>query len=90
MLVLGIWFEESREVVLLGRRAESLNDYYSKLENAGFGGFRGLNVYDPTCDSTTLRRIRWVVATDSGGEKAVGRKLRISLLRPFSMVLSRI
>ena len=78
MLLLVIFFKETRGSVLLSRRGHALNTWYEKREKAGHVG-----VNMPNDDGTkTGQRIRWRVKADEERE-SLGKMIGISVYRPF-------
>ena len=71
------FMKETRGSVLLSQKAKALNEYYEKLEAAGYRGV----VFD--ADSTRIqRRIRWKVKSDEDRDSLL-RMIMISCYRPF-------
>lgn len=79
ILLVILFFKETRGSVLLSRKAQVLNQWYDEREKAGYVGFEL-----PSEDGRTKerQRIRWKVKSDE--EKETLRKMiGISLYRPF-------
>lgn len=75
VVVMILFFQETRNTVLLQRKADALNKYYEKLEQLGYYGVI-------LADQDEVRRIRW---TQRDGEKhdSVGEMIKASCYRPF-------
>jgi hypothetical protein len=88
VIIVFFFFAETRGSVLLSRKAKALNKYYTALEDAGYPG-----VMMPSSASTSdpqkkvAQRIRWKVLADEERSSIV-TMLRISLLRPFTMLVT--
>lgn len=85
-LVVFFFLSETRENVVLRKRAEILNKWYEELEKAGFycveRGADGM-----VSKSTNPIRLRWKVAEDE--ERAdLLTMLRISIIRPFNLLFT--
>jgi MFS family permease len=82
VLVVIIFFEETRGSILLSRKAKLLNKWYDELESAGFYGFQVENL---STGIPEQQRIRWKVKSDE--ERAsIGTMIRISVYRPFHLL----
>lgn len=79
LVLVVIFFKETRGSVLLSRKAKVLNKYYEALEQAGYGG---MDVTSPTGEKIQGQRIRWKVKSDEERE-TLGKMIAISLYRPF-------
>ncbi|KAL2868911.1 MFS transporter [Aspergillus lucknowensis] len=80
VLVILLFFQETRGSVLLSQKARTLNTYYEQLEAAGhFGVLTG--------DKPQPRRIRWKVKSDEERE-SLAKMISISLYRPFHMLVT--
>ena len=83
MLIIVVFFKETRGSVLLSRKAKALNKWYDQLEQAGCYGV--IMPSEAGEQKTVLQRIRWKVKSDE--ERAsVATMIRISLYRPFHML----
>lgn len=80
VLVIFVFFKETRGSVLLSRKAKTLNTYYENLEKAGHYGVLLPN--EEYSEEKTLRRIRWKVKSDEQ-RAALLTMIQISLYRPF-------
>jgi hypothetical protein len=80
ILILAIFFHETRGSVLLSRKARDLNKWYEILEDAGC---LGQVVFDQ--GAYTSQKIRWKVASDEQ-RSSLARMIRISLSRPFHLL----
>ncbi|KAM7221241.1 Major facilitator superfamily domain containing protein [Rhypophila decipiens] len=80
MFFLVIWFKESRGSVLLSRKARKLNEWYARLEQAGFYGVW-------VEEGTALKRVRWIVKEDEE-RSSIGKMIAISVTRPFGMLFT--
>jgi MFS family permease len=75
VVIIFLFFKETRGSVLLSRKAKALNTYYDKLESAGHYGVI-------MSDKETVKRIRWKVKSDE--ERAsLAQMISISCYRPF-------
>ncbi|EEA20546.1 hypothetical protein TMatcc_000534 [Talaromyces marneffei ATCC 18224] len=88
-LAVLLFFRETRKDVVLRQRAQRLNEWYEKLEAAGCYGVK----FPQPCGGgkegrgIDILRIRWKIAADE--ERAgVGEMLRISLTRPFLLLIT--
>lgn len=81
VVIIFVFFKETRGSVLLSRKAQTLNTYYEKLEEAGHYGVI-MSSEDSTSDEKCVRRIRWKVKSDEQ-RASLGRMIQISLYRPF-------
>lgn len=88
MILVAVFFKETRGSVLLSMKAGKLNKWMEKLESEGYYGFMM-----PVSDSTAIdakrapQRIRWKVKSDE--ERAsLGRMIAISLYRPFHLLFT--
>ncbi|BDD58236.1 hypothetical protein MAP00_003528 [Monascus purpureus] len=80
-----LFFPETRSTVVLRKKAKVLNDWYEKLEQAGYYGHKV--PVEGTEGKTTVQRIRWIVAEDEG-RTTLGRLIIISLYRPFKFLFT--
>jgi MFS family permease len=75
VVIIFLFFKETRGSVLLSRKAKALNTYYDQLESAGHYGVI-------MSDKEKVRRIRWKVKSDE--ERAsLAQMISISCYRPF-------
>lgn len=79
ILLVIVFFKETRGSVLLSRKARELNRWYERRETAGYVGFEL-----PSADGgkKEKQRIRWKVKSDEERE-SLGKMIGISLYRPF-------
>lgn len=80
VLVIFVFFKETRGSVLLSRKAKTLNTYYEALENAGHYGV--LLSDEEQSEDKSARRIRWKVKSDEQRASLL-TMIQISLYRPF-------
>ena len=80
VVIIYLFFKETRGSVLLSRKAKALNKYYEKLEEAGHFGV--IMPAEEATDEKTHRRIRWKVESDEQRASLV-KMIQISLYRPF-------
>ncbi|RDW65699.1 MFS transporter [Aspergillus mulundensis] len=90
-LALLLFFRETRGVVILGKRANTLNRYYERLEEHGCPGVQlpsnQVNNNSPEQEKANIHRIRFKVAEHE--ERAhLSTTLRISISRPFILLVS--
>lgn len=83
VVVLVLFFKETRGSVLLSRRAEVLNKWYEARETAGLYGF---DIVSPE-GKRQSQRIRWKVAGD-GIRLNLRAMIATSLSRPFHMLFT--
>ena len=79
ILLVILFFNETRASILLSRRAHALNQWYLQREEAGYVGF------DVPLENGTgkqSQRIRWKVKSDEERE-SIAVMIGISLYRPF-------
>ncbi|KAJ9221526.1 hypothetical protein DTO271D3_770 [Paecilomyces variotii] len=84
VLVIFISFKETRGSILLSRKAEALNKYYERLEEAGY---IGVLVPDMSTGRRRVQRIRWKVKGDEERESLV-KMISISCYRPFHLLFT--
>ncbi|KZF26936.1 MFS general substrate transporter [Xylona heveae TC161] len=77
-LISAIFFQETRENVLLSRNARALNQWYAKCQTLGM---RGLNV------DGQLQQVQWSIATKEDSV-SLASLLRISLSRPLRLLVT--
>lgn len=82
VLIIFIFFKETRGSVLLSRKAKTLNTYYEALEKAGHYGV--LLSDEEQTEEKSVRRIRWKVKSDEQRASLL-TMIQISLYRPFRM-----
>jgi hypothetical protein len=80
VVIIFVFFKETRGSVLLSRKAQTLNTYYEKLEEAGHYGV--IMSSEDSSDEKRVRRIRWKVQSDEQ-RASLGKMIQISLYRPF-------
>lgn len=89
VIVIYILFKETRGSILLARKANVLNTYYEKLEEAGY---TGVLIFDASTGKQRVQRIRWRVKGEEERE-SLAKMIRISCYRPFrksTMVISHV
>lgn len=74
VILILLFFKETRGSVLLSRKARVLNKYYEKLEETGHHGV--------ITEEQKIKRIRWKVKSDEQ-RASIARMISISLYRPF-------
>ncbi|KAL8778685.1 MAG: hypothetical protein Q9213_007299 [Squamulea squamosa] len=82
IVLVAVFFEETRGSVLLSRRARLLNNWYEAREKVGLLGF------DMPIEGDTKResqRIRWKVKADEERE-TLAKMIGISVYRPFHLL----
>lgn len=79
ILCVIVFFKETRGSVLLSRKAQALNEWYQKREEAGYVGFELPQDYRGNIAS---HRHRWKVKFDEERE-TLARMISISVRRPF-------
>ena len=79
ILLVMLFFKETRGSVLLSRRAKALNSWYEAREQKGLVGFDMPIEVDGKKRS---QRIRWKVKSDEERE-SIGKMIGISVYRPF-------
>ena len=80
VVIIFVFFKETRGSVLLSRKAQALNSYYERLEEAGHIGVIMSSVDSP--DEKRVRRIRWKVESDEQ-RASLATMIQVSLYRPF-------
>ena len=82
IILVAVFFKETRGSVLLSKRARLLNDWYEAREHVGLTG-----VDMPTEDGRgrEIQRIRWKVKADEERE-SLGKMIGISIYRPFHLL----
>ena len=84
ILMVAVFFQETRASVLLSRRAELLNKWYEAREEAGYNGF---DVHVEGEEKKQSQRIRWEVRADEERESLV-KMIGISVYRPFHLLFT--
>lgn len=79
ILLVVLFFKETRGSVLLSRKAHALNRWYEEREKAGYVGFEMIL---ESGEKKEKQRIRWKVKSDEEKE-SLKKMIRISLYRPF-------
>ncbi|KAI4223231.1 MAG: hypothetical protein L6R36_005574 [Xanthoria steineri] len=82
ILLVAVFFKETRGSVLLSRRARLLNNWYEAREQIGLTGFE-MPVEDGT--KRESQRIRWKVKADEERE-TLAKMIGISVYRPFHLL----
>lgn len=82
ILLVAVFFKETRGSVLLSRKAQKLNDWYAAREEAGLTGF---DVAVEGTDEKQSQRIRWKVKADEERESLL-KMIGISVYRPFHLL----
>lgn len=84
VMIIYLFFKETRGSVLLSRKAGAINAYYEKLEQAGHFG---VILADEDSEEKTIRRIRWKVKSDEQRDSLL-HMVQISLYRPIHMLVT--
>ena len=84
ILLVMVFFKETRGSVLLSRRAAILNKWYEARENAGLVGVEMPSGEDGKKQS---QRIRWKVKSDEERE-SLAKMIGISIYRPFHLLVT--
>lgn len=79
ILLVALFFKETRGSVLLSRKAHVLNQWYERREQAGYVGFE---MQSEDGQRKEKQRIRWKVKSDEERE-TLRKMIGISLCRPF-------
>ncbi|KAL8767317.1 MAG: hypothetical protein Q9209_006155 [Squamulea sp. 1 TL-2023] len=82
IVLVTVFFKETRGSVLLSRRARLLNDWYKARESVGLVGF-DMPIGNGT--KTESQRIRWKVKADEERE-SLAKMIGISVYRPFHLL----
>ncbi|KAL8936451.1 MAG: hypothetical protein Q9216_004918 [Gyalolechia sp. 2 TL-2023] len=82
IILVALFFRETRGSVLLSKRARLLNDWYEAREQAGLVGFDIQIQGDAKKES---QRIRWKVKADEERE-SLAKMIGISVYRPFHLL----
>lgn len=80
LVIIYLFFKETRGSVLLSRKATALNKWYEDLENAGLSGM-DMSISEGS-EKNRCQRIRWRVKSDEERESLL-KIISISLYRPF-------
>lgn len=80
LVIIVLFFKETRGSVLLSRKAKALNKWYDELEDAGHLGME-MPISEGS-EKKGCQRIRWKVKSDEERESLL-RIISISLYRPF-------
>lgn len=90
MILILVFFKESRGSIVLSRKAKHLNKYYDELEAAGCYGMLLSDDFSgktPHASSRIVQRIRWKVQADE--ERAsILNMISASLYRPFHLLFT--
>lgn len=78
ILLVILFFKETRGSVLLSRKARLLNQWYEQREESGFVGFD----VGHENEKKERQRIRWKVKSDEERE-TLAKMIKISVYRPF-------
>ena len=82
ILLVALFFKETRGSVLLSRRASLLNHWYEAREKAGL-----FDLQWSENDTVKPKRIRWKVKSDEERE-TLAKMISISVYRPFHLLLT--
>ncbi|MCJ1230748.1 hypothetical protein MMC12_007422 [Toensbergia leucococca] len=85
ILLVIVFFQETRGSVLLSKRARILNDWYEAREKAGYFGF-DMPVSEDGVKKQS-QRIRWKVKSDEERE-TLAKMIGISVYRPFHLLVT--
>ncbi|KAJ6096553.1 hypothetical protein N7486_007299 [Penicillium sp. IBT 16267x] len=85
VVIIYFFFKETRGSVILSRKANALNKYYEKLEEAGHVGVMTFSEDKP--EEKNVQRIRWKVESDEQRTSLL-TAVQISLYRPFHMLFT--
>lgn len=85
VVILIIFFKETRGSVLLSRKGKALNKWMEQLEAEGYYGM--MMLVDEQGLKTAPQRIRWKVKSDEERETII-RMVGISLYRPFHLLFT--
>lgn len=83
ILLVALFFKETRGSVLLSRKARALNQWYEERGKAGHVGFEMLSANG---GKKERQRIRWKVKSDEERD-SLGKMIGISLYRPFCKLI---
>lgn len=81
VVIMYFCLSETRGSILLSRKARALNEWYERLEEAGYIGVLFPSLDDPE-KRPVRRRIRWKVKADEERE-SIFKMISISCYRPF-------
>ena len=82
ILLVIVFFKETRGSVLLSRRAGAINAWYDRCEESGFFVFVSRS---GDGKKAVRERLRWKVKADEERE-SLGKMIRISVYRPFHLL----
>ncbi len=85
ILLVIVFFKETRGSVLLSRRAALLNRWYEARENAGLVGFQ-MPISEDGMKKES-QRLRWKVKSDEERE-SLAKMIGVSIYRPFHMLFT--
>ncbi|KAE8353436.1 major facilitator superfamily domain-containing protein [Aspergillus coremiiformis] len=85
VVIIFFFFKETRDSVILSRKAHALNNYYEALETAGHVGV--IMTDDNLGGKQCAKRIRWKVKSDEQRE-SLGQMISISCYRPFHILFT--
>lgn len=88
LLVIVVFFKESRGSILLSRKAIALNKWFVQLEKAGYYGvFMSPEAGEERDTNATAQRVRFKVASD---EERAGllKMIQTSIVRPFTLLFT--
>lgn len=83
MVIVVLFFKETRGSVILSRKAKGLNKWYEGLEQAGYYGMT--MPISTESEKGLPQRIRWKVKADEERSSLL-TMIKISLHRPFHML----
>lgn len=82
ILLVSVFFKETRGSVLLSQKAHKLNNWYEAREKAGLTGF---DMVVAGKDKKQSQRIRWKVQADEQRE-TLAKMISVSVYRPFHLL----
>lgn len=82
VLVIAVFFKESRGSVLLSKKAKALNGWYETMEEAGLYGVDMRNGEGEAC-AVVSQRVRWKVKSDEARE-SIPKMMKFSVSFPLS------
>ncbi|KAI9931303.1 hypothetical protein ASPWEDRAFT_166747 [Aspergillus wentii DTO 134E9] len=85
VVLIFLFFKETRGSVILSRKAQALNAYYESLEKAGHYGV--IMSIEQSDEKEDIRRIRWKVKSDEERQSLV-QMISVSCVRPFHMLFT--
>ena len=86
VLVVTIFFHETRGSILLSRKAKCLNEWYEEREKLGYVGVL-MPVGEPGSEKMGIQRIRWKVKSDEERE-SLSKMIGLSIYRPFHLLFT--